>query len=77
MSPRHSIALVSSAGEKSAVGHWTQERIVTVSQLGLIGAAFAIGPNPVSDWGLALMLPLHTYWYVWRLYIERNHVLEL
>jgi succinate dehydrogenase (ubiquinone) membrane anchor subunit len=36
--------------------------VVTVSQLGLIGAAFAVGPNPVCDWGLAVLLPLHTYW---------------
>ena len=56
------MSVASSAVEKSAVGHWTQERIVTVTQLGLIGAAFAVGPNAVSDWGLAVLLPLHTYW---------------
>eukprot|EP00118_Oscarella_pearsei_P025981 m.309156 g.309156 ORF g.309156 m.309156 type:complete len:180 (+) comp45644_c0_seq1:24-563(+) len=48
--------------EKSAVSHWTAERVVAVAQIGFVGSAFMIGSHPIVDWGLAVTIPLHSYW---------------
>ncbi|XP_065828524.1 succinate dehydrogenase [ubiquinone] cytochrome b small subunit A, mitochondrial-like isoform X2 [Oscarella lobularis] len=47
---------------KSAVKHWTAERAVAIAQIGFVSSAFVVGSHPVVDWGLAIFIPLHSYW---------------
>lgn len=41
--------------------HWTFERALSVVSLGLVGSAFAFYPNKMIDFGLGLVLPLHSH----------------
>jgi succinate dehydrogenase (ubiquinone) membrane anchor subunit len=41
--------------------HWTFERALSVASLGLIASAFALHPNKLIDFGLGLVLPLHSH----------------
>lgn len=41
--------------------HWTYERILSLITLGLVGGAFAVYPNKMIDFGLGLVLPLHSH----------------
>ena len=47
----------------SAGKHWYIERVAAVSLLALIPAGF-VCPNPVVDYGLAVLIPLHGHWSV-------------
>lgn len=47
----------------SAGKHWYTERVAAVGLLALIPAGF-IYPNPVVDYGLAVLIPLHGHWSV-------------
>lgn len=41
--------------------HWTFERALSVATLGLIGSAFCFYPNKLIDFGLGVVLPLHSH----------------
>ena len=45
----------------SAGKHWYAERVAAVGLLALIPSGF-IYPNPVVDYGLAVLIPLHGHW---------------
>ena len=45
----------------SAGKHWYTERVAAVGLLALIPAGFMY-PNPVVDYGLAVLIPLHGHW---------------
>lgn len=47
----------------SAGKHWYTERVASVGLLALIPAGF-VYPNPVVDYGLAVLIPLHGHWSV-------------
>ncbi|XP_067826961.1 succinate dehydrogenase [ubiquinone] cytochrome b small subunit B, mitochondrial [Heptranchias perlo] len=55
MSPSHS------AGSKAASLHWTSERILSVTLLGLFPAAYFC-PGSVVDYSLAAAVTLHGHW---------------
>lgn len=47
---------------KSSSGkHWLSERVVSVVIMGLIPAGLFY-PNPVIDYSIAVLLPLHIHW---------------
>ena len=54
---------VATAKVGSGGKHWKYERVATVALLGLIPMG-CVYPNPVVDYGLAVLLPLHGHWYV-------------
>lgn len=47
--------------QASAGKHWRTERVVAVGLLGLIPAG-VMYPNPVMDYALAVLIPLHNHW---------------
>ncbi|XP_078055226.1 succinate dehydrogenase [ubiquinone] cytochrome b small subunit B, mitochondrial [Mustelus asterias] len=49
------------AGSKAASRHWTSERILSITLLGLFPAAY-IYPGAVMDFSLAAAVTLHGHW---------------
>ena len=47
----------------SAGRHWYNERLVSVGLLAIIPTGL-VYPNPVVDYSLALLVPLHGHWSV-------------
>ncbi|KAJ3417028.1 membrane anchor subunit of succinate dehydrogenase, Sdh4 [Chytridiales sp. JEL 0842] len=41
--------------------HWDAERALSLATIPLIGAAFAVGPAPLIDLGLGVVIPLHIH----------------
>ncbi|XP_003387088.1 PREDICTED: succinate dehydrogenase [ubiquinone] cytochrome b small subunit, mitochondrial-like [Amphimedon queenslandica] len=55
-------SLSTSTVAKSSSGkHWFSERIVSVAIMGLIPAGLMY-PNPIIDYSIAVLLPLHIHW---------------
>jgi len=49
-------------GSHSDSHHWKMERYVSASFLVLLPAAMLAPSNPIVDYGLAVVLPLHGHW---------------
>ena len=59
------IIATSSVLQSSAGKHWRTERVVAVGLMALIPAGI-VYPNPIIDYTLATLIPLHNHWYVER-----------
>lgn len=61
MYPCLSAATTGSVAASSAASQWKYERYASVGLLALIPTGL-IYPNPVVDYGLAFLIPLHGHW---------------
>ena len=50
--------------QATAGKHWRTERVVAVGLLALIPTG-VVYPNPVIDYSLAALIPLHNHWLVY------------
>ena len=55
------LAATSQIVNASAGKHWRTERVVAVGLMALIPTGL-IYPNPVIDYTLAALIPLHNHW---------------
>ncbi|XP_048471428.1 succinate dehydrogenase [ubiquinone] cytochrome b small subunit B, mitochondrial [Rhincodon typus] len=59
-------------GSKAASLHWTSERILSVTLLGLIPSAYFY-PGTVMDYSLAAAVTLHSHWGLGQILIDYVH----
>ena len=57
------VTATSQVVRSSAGRHWYTERLVSVGLLALIPTGL-VYPNPVVDYGLAVLVPIHGHWSV-------------
>ncbi|XP_065900301.1 succinate dehydrogenase [ubiquinone] cytochrome b small subunit A, mitochondrial-like isoform X2 [Dysidea avara] len=61
------------SGSHSDSRHWSMERYVSASFLVLLPAAILAPSNPIVDYSLAVVLPLHGHWGIQQAIMDYVH----